>query len=228
MNDKIIKTVTEALRGARSIEELAKKLLERGTVFREGREFIRVEEREQLWCEDCARFKGGPDGEGICLGDGQPTWYGCSVCWGYISKRQPADCISRSELLGIIDRTIEESKRKDSLTALRLFRETVEGLRSVAPKNLGETEYLALELEAMRSAANSYKIHNEKLTSENERLRCVIKILEADVDTRDRLLEAKVEEVYPEFMRDYKQIREELEEIYKENDNAEDNDKHDN
>lgn len=30
---------------------------------------------------------------------------------------------------------------------------------------------LTLELEAMRTAANSYKMHNEKLTEENERLR---------------------------------------------------------
>ncbi len=30
---------------------------------------------------------------------------------------------------------------------------------------------LTIELEAMRGAANSYKLHNEKLTEENERLR---------------------------------------------------------
>ena len=186
MNEKIIKTITEALRSARSIEELADALLTAGVTFADGEQMQNAECKMQNHC---------------------------------------SDCISRSEPLGIIDRAMETNSLKASRAALRLFRETVENLSSVIPTCIKES---CAELEAMRSAANSFKIHNAKLSSENDRLRGVIKILESDVAARDRLLEAKVEAVYPEFMRDYKQIREELEEIYKENDNAEDNDKHDN
>lgn len=224
MKDQIINVVSEALRSARSIEELADALLTAGFVFRSGKEFVRADGREPLWCEECSHFKGGPDGEGECLADCQPTWYACCACQSYAPKSS-VDCISRSELLGIIDRAMEESRLKDSLTALRPFRETVENLSSVIPTCIKES---CAELEAMRSAANSFEIHNAKLSSENDRLRGVIKILESDVAARDRLIEAGVEAAYPEFMRDYKQICEELEEIYKENDNAEDNDKHDN
>lgn len=148
INDEIIKVITEALREARSVEELADALLRRGVIFRCGKEFICADGREPLWCEECSFFKGGPDGEGICEYDGKPTWYACSLCHNYVSKR---DCI---------------------------------------------------------------------ISEENLRLRRVIGILEADVEERDKLLESRVEEVYPEFMRDYKQMREELEELYKEYDGA--------
>ena len=123
MNDKIIKTVTEALRSARSIEELAEKLLERGTVFREGREFIRVGEREPLWCEDCAHFRGGPDGEGVCLGDGQPTWYACCACTNIaMFRRSPVSDIFSELFEGIqlarsetMKQYVERSVRGESL-----------------------------------------------------------------------------------------------------------------
>lgn len=223
-NKEIVNTLSEALRSARSIEELADALLTAGFVFRSGKEFVRADGREPLWCEECSHFKGGPDGEGECLADCQLTWYACCACQSYAPKSS-VDCISRSELLGIIDRAMETNSLKASRAALRLFRETVENLSSVIPTCIKES---CAELEAMRSAANSFKIHNAKLSSENDRLRAVIKILEADVDTRDRLIEAGVEAAYPEFMRDYRQMREELKNIYKENDNAENNDKHDN
>jgi DNA repair exonuclease SbcCD ATPase subunit len=42
------------------------------------------------------------------------------------------------------------------------------------------------------------------------------RLLEADIAERDKMLEQKVEEVYPEFMRDYKAIREELESVCEE------------
>ena len=63
---------------------------------------------------------------------------------------------------------------------------------------------------------NSQEQKIEELTAKNERLGCVIGILERDVAERDEMLERKVEEVYPEFMRDYKLMREELTELQKE------------
>jgi chromosome segregation ATPase len=48
-------------------------------------------------------------------------------------------------------------------------------------------EKLAVELEAMRCAANSYKMHNKELTEENERLRAERDILDVLVkDLRGR------------------------------------------
>lgn len=46
---------------------------------------------------------------------------------------------------------------------------------------------------------------------EIETQKCVIHLLEEDIADRDKMLESKVEEVYAEFMRDYKAMREELE-----------------
>ena len=171
-NKEIVNTLSDALSSARSIEELADALLTAGFVFRSGKEFVRADGREPLWCEECSHFKGGPDGEGECLADCQPTWYACCACQSYAPKSS-VDCISRSELLGIIDRAMEERRLKDSLTALRLFRETVENLSSVIPTCMKES---CAELEAMRSAANSFKIHNAKLTEEKERLEALCRV----------------------------------------------------
>ena len=66
------------------------------------------------------------------------------------------------------------------------------------------------------SLINTQEQKIEDLTKANEVLRGVIGILESDVAERDKMLERKVEEVYPEFMRDYKQMREELTELQKE------------
>ena len=45
----------------------------------------------------------------------------------------------------------------------------------------------------------------------------IIKLLEQDIEDRDKMLEAKVEDVYADFMQDYKLLREELDGAYKEN-----------
>lgn len=45
----------------------------------------------------------------------------------------------------------------------------------------------------------------------------IIKLLEQDIEDRDKMLEAKVEDVYADFMQDYKLLREELDGAYREN-----------
>jgi len=214
----IVNTIKEALRSARSIEELADALLTAGFVFRRGKEFVRGDGREPLWCEECSHFKGGPDGEGECLADCQPTWYACCVCQSYAPKSS-VDCISRSELLRRIERSFEINSSSLSHKALAVFKEAVEEMPAY-PSLDEERRRLLNEMPELKRAYRVTLFNYNELREENERLRVVIKILESDVATRDRLLEAKVEAAYPEFMRDYKQMREELENIYKENDDA--------
>ena len=62
----------------------------------------------------------------------------------------------------------------------------------------------------------SYYALIEELTKENEKLKMFNKLLEQDIADRDEMLEKKVEEIYPEFMRDYKCMREELDGNYEE------------
>ena len=52
--------------------------------------------------------------------------------------------------------------------------------------------------------------------SEVEKLKVINKLLEQDIADRDEMLESKVEEVYADFMRDYKCMREELDGLYDE------------
>ena len=54
------------------------------------------------------------------------------------------------------------------------------------------------------------------LTDEVKLLRIIKDLLNQDIADRDALLEKKVEEVYPEFMQDYKAMREELNGVYEE------------
>ena len=56
----------------------------------------------------------------------------------------------------------------------------------------------------------------EELQNTIDRYKGVIRILEQDIAHRDKLLEGKIEEAFPEFMRDYKQLQEENQEICKE------------
>ena len=55
------------------------------------------------------------------------------------------------------------------------------------------------------------KLGEYENTNEVDKLRVMIHLLEQDIADRDKMLESKVEEVYAEFMRDYKCMREELE-----------------
>ena len=60
---------------------------------------------------------------------------------------------------------------------------------------------------------DEYEDKNElikKLTEKNELLAGVNRVLEADIADRDKLLEQKVADVYPEFMKDYKLMQKEL------------------
>lgn len=53
-------------------------------------------------------------------------------------------------------------------------------------------------------------------TEELDKRKVMIRLLERDIADRDKMLEAKVEEVYADFMRDYKCMREELDGLYDE------------
>lgn len=53
----------------------------------------------------------------------------------------------------------------------------------------------------------------EELQNTIDRYKGVIRILEQDIATRDKLIENKVEAAYPEFMRDYKQLQEEYNDL---------------
>lgn len=56
----------------------------------------------------------------------------------------------------------------------------------------------------------------EQLTEQLDASKVMIALLERDIADRDEMLEKKVEEIYPEFMRDYRAMREELEGLYAE------------
>lgn len=57
----------------------------------------------------------------------------------------------------------------------------------------------------------------KRLKDEVETKDAIIKLLEQDIADRDKMLEAKVEDVYADFMQDYKLMREELDGAYREN-----------
>lgn len=56
----------------------------------------------------------------------------------------------------------------------------------------------------------------EQLTEQLDTCKVMIALLERDIADRDEMLEKKVEEIYPEFMRDYRAMREELDGTYDE------------
>lgn len=60
------------------------------------------------------------------------------------------------------------------------------------------------------------KSENDLFKAEVEKLTVMVKLLEQDVADWQQIAESKVEEVYPEFMRDYKCMREELDGLYDE------------
>ena len=61
---------------------------------------------------------------------------------------------------------------RDALSLIKELTDELTECYTNKAKLTEENAYLKhIELEAMRSAANSYKMHNEKLTEENERLR---------------------------------------------------------
>ena len=73
----------------------------------------------------------------------------------------------------------------------------------------------ALELSNAEREAN-VKGFTEELQNTIARYKGVIRILEQDIATRDKIIEGKIEEAFPEFMRDYKQLQQENQEICKE------------
>lgn len=81
----------------------------------------------------------------------------------------------------------------------------------VVPKSEFETLQRKYELAVAEREAN-VKAFTEELDKHN----VMIQLLEGDISDRDKMLEAKVEEVYADFMRDYKCMREELDGLYDE------------
>ena len=76
------------------------------------------------------------------------------------------------------------------------------------PFEIGKNECRSLDSLAL-------SLINE-LTEENDKLKVLNKLHEQDVDDYIEQLEKKVEEVYPEFIQDYKCMREELDGVYDE------------
>lgn len=87
-------------------------------------------------------------------------------------------------------------------------------LRSKLEAKDAEIERLtrALELANAEREAN-VKGFTEELQNTIDRYKGVIRILEQDIADRDKLLEGKVAEAFPEFMRDYKQLQEEYRDL---------------
>lgn len=93
---------------------------------------------------------------------------------------------------------------------LEIYTQVKARLRRIGKENPADAIlYLELEVRAYRHTI-------EKLKEELERYQVINKLLESDIADRDKMLEQKVEEVYPEFMRDYKCMREELDGVYEE------------
>ena len=67
---------------------------------------------------------------------------------------------------------------KKALALIKELTEEVADWKAIAEQYQKQCEDSYVELEAMRTAANSYKMHNQKLTEENERLQ---KALNTDI-----------------------------------------------
>ena len=81
-------------------------------------------------------------------------------------------------------------------------------------------KYIKDAFALIKALAKDYTELDEKyrkLYEENASLICIKHLLEQDIEDRDKMLESKVEEVYPEFMKDYGLMREELDACYEEN-----------
>lgn len=91
-----------------------------------------------------------------------------------------------------------------------LYIKTKDRLRRLGKENPADCILgLALEIEAYRSKIRAMEELLDKLSTIN-------KLYEGDNSDLQKQLEKKVEEVYPEFMRDYQCMREELDGAYDE------------
>lgn len=88
-----------------------------------------------------------------------------------------------------------------------LYTNTMNRLRMIGKMDTpSQIAYLAEEIEFYRGKIGAMK---ERMKERDD----VVRLLKQDIADRDKMLEAKVEEVYADFMRDYRQMREELEEL---------------
>lgn len=101
---------------------------------------------------------------------------------------------------------------------------------SISPFNAWNRRVMTLEIEGQKGKKgpksvveelrNKKSTYNLKLFDRAadmiETLTAVNRLLERDIADRDEMLKKKVEEVYPEFMRDYKAMEQELDDLYKE------------
>ena len=92
------------------------------------------------------------------------------------------------------------------------------GFRLLLQDTLSLINELTEEVKARKTQHEKFVADIEKqlvnLTVENEELKLFNKLFEQDIADRDEMLEKKVKEIYPEFMRDYKCMREELDGCY--------------
>ena len=81
----------------------------------------------------------------------------------------------------------------------------------------GETTITEVGIALEKSTADvAPRTEVEKLTEELDKYKVMNKLLEQDVADWQKLAESRVEEIHPEFMRDYNCMREELEGLYDE------------
>ncbi len=66
---------------------------------------------------------------------------------------------------------------------------------------------------AVKERETNVKGFTEELQNTIARYKGVIRILEQDIAARDKIIEGKIEEAFPEFMRDYKQLQKEYSEL---------------
>ena len=141
----------------------------------------------------------------ILLVKGVPTWMqfvlsvtsAISSCAALIAWEE-----TKSEILALEDKIKKKDGDVDSLDLINRQKETIEQLQTALFK-CGE-----------EAAEMQKNISQQK--AEIETQKCVIRLLEEDIADRDKMLESKVEDVYVEFIRDYKAMREELEGCYEE------------
>lgn len=97
------------------------------------------------------------------------------------------------------------------------FEDKADYERKLENGDLVSGDYHAEQMCILQCEIEQYKAEIERLTEVIERYECVNKLLEMDIEDLHKEREKRVEEVYADFMKDYKIMRDELNELYDEN-----------
>lgn len=96
------------------------------------------------------------------------------------------------------------SREEAMACSVKLLEMLLNNIRAGCPIGRDVTE------NALAAALSNIKERDGKI----EQQKIIMHLLQEDIADRDKMLEQKVEEVYADFMRDYKAMREELEGCY--------------